>query len=57
MSDHKFSNLRETFQAELRTKLLADIKSLDYLRKNCNYTKPSKINGKCLLNVNTCTNV
>ena len=48
MSYHKFSNLRETFQADLSTKLLADVKSVNYLPLKCNCRKPSKVDGKCL---------
>ena len=48
MSYHKFSNLRETFQADLSTKLLADIKSLNFLPIKCNCKKPSKVDGECI---------
>ena len=48
MSYHKFSNLREKFQADLGTKLLADIKSIEFLPEKCNCKKPSKVNGECI---------
>ena len=48
MSYHKISNLREMFQADLGNKLLTDIKPLDFLPKECNCTKPSKVDGQCI---------
>ena len=50
MSYHKFSNLREQFQADLGTKLLKGIGSLDFDNLECNCNARTKINGKCSYN-------
>jgi hypothetical protein len=49
MSYHRFNNLRETFQADLTTKLSEDIVSLDFKNLACNCQKKSKDDkGLCI---------
>ena len=48
MSYHKFSNLRETFSADLTKKLLQNIVSADFMPEKCNCNAASKVNGCCI---------
>ena len=48
MSYHKFSNVREIFNGDLTTKLMADIESQDYVTRSCNCNVRTKIDGQCI---------
>ena len=47
MSYHKFTNLGETFQGDLPTKLAKNILSKDFMERECNCNKRSLGEGKC----------
>ena len=47
MSYHRFPNLGQAFQGDLTTKLVKNVKSLDFDDEPCNCNRASKINGEC----------
>ena len=47
MSYHRFTNLAQAFQGDLTTKLVKNVKSLDFDDEPCNCNRASKINGEC----------
>ena len=55
MSYHKFSNLRQTFQGDLTSKLMKGISSKDLEDLECNCNIGTKIDGRCIYNY-TCRN-
>ena len=48
MSYHKFSNLREIFQGNMGSKLMAGVELLDFIDRPCNSNHDTKINGECV---------
>ena len=50
MTYHRFKNLGEHLQADLSTKLLENLTSLDFMDRPCNCFSASKIDGKCAYN-------
>ena len=47
MSYHKFPNLREQLQADLGSKLIKNVGSLDFDTLPCNCNARTKVNGDC----------
>ena len=47
MSHHKFSNLREFFNGDLTGKDTKNLISTDFMDRDCNCNKVSKVEGKC----------
>ena len=47
MSYHRFSNLSAMFQADLSTKLLEKVRSMDFMKEECNCSSKTKTDGLC----------
>ena len=48
MSYHRFNNLAELLNGDLAAKIGQGIFSKDLMDRECNYSLPSKVNGKCI---------
>eukprot|EP00957_Ditylum_brightwellii_P107322 8189070-Ditylum_brightwellii.AAC.1 len=47
MAYRRYTNLCERFRGDLISKLNADVESLDFMDRPCNYNKTSCVNGEC----------
>ena len=48
MSYHRYNNLAELLNGDLTAKIGRDIFSKDLMDRECNFSLPSKFNGKCV---------
>ena len=48
MSYHRFNNLAELLNGDLAAKIGREIFSKDSMDRKCNFSLPSKVNGKCV---------
>ena len=55
MCYHRFMNICELFQAELKRKLLRGVMSLDFINRPCNCGKKSTVTSNCVYG-NRCRN-
>eukprot|EP00957_Ditylum_brightwellii_P128901 9832715-Ditylum_brightwellii.AAC.1 len=46
-----YTNLRERFRGDLISKVIADVKSLDFMDCPCNCNKATRVNGECTYKV------
>ena len=55
MSYHRFNNLAELLNRDLAAKIGRGIFSKDLMDRECNFSLPSKVNGKCVYEGKCCS--